>query len=241
MNKLKTDILQQLRQSGSRPVSGERLAEQFSVTRAAVWKSIAALKRDGYRIEGVPRAGYRLLPSDVADGAELSRLLELSGFPGVGIRIAATLPSTNSFAERLLGEDFALPFLVLAERQTAGRARRGERFPSEPGGMYMSLAFRPGPVSSFQDLAGAVYSLVRSVIGGELRENAVFSGKEKSCGMLVEYVADPDGIRACIAGIGVYPEVLAPDVRVKFPSRIELCAAIAAAILEKFPPAPPDR
>ena len=195
MNRLKTDILRQLRQSGSRPVSGERLAEQFSVTRAAVWKSIAALKRDGYRIEGVPRAGYRLLPSDVADGAELSRLLENAGFPGVGIRIAATLPSTNAFAERLLGEDFALPFLVLAERQTAGRARRGERFPSEPGGMYMSLAFRPGPVPSLHDLAEAVYSLVRSVIGGELRENAVFNGGEKACGMLVEWVADPDGIR----------------------------------------------
>ena len=59
--------------------------------------------------------------------------------------------------------------------------------------------------------------------------------------MLVGWVADPDGIRACIAGIGVYPEVLAPDVRVKFPSRIELCAAVAAAVLEKFPPAPPDR
>ena len=70
---LKTNILKQL-QSG-KTLSGQALADGFSVTRAAVWKAVSALREEGYKIEGTPKAGYRLLPSDVADEGELSRLL----------------------------------------------------------------------------------------------------------------------------------------------------------------------
>jgi len=42
-------------------LSGERLAHEFDISRAAVWKAIKALEQEGYNIEGIPKIGYRLL------------------------------------------------------------------------------------------------------------------------------------------------------------------------------------
>lgn len=192
---LKTDILTQLKRRGT--LSGQALAEMFGVTRAAVWKAVSALRKEGYRIEGAPKAGYRLLLSDVADGDELSRLLSEAGFPGVKIYVVSALPSTNAYAERLLAEGETAPSLVLAERQTAGRARRGKAFPSETGGVYMSLLLFPrAPAREADALSEKIYGAVRSVLGGTLRDNEIFSDGTKLCGVLVEYLSDPDGIAA---------------------------------------------
>ena len=162
---LKTDILTQLKRRGT--LSGQALAEMFGVTRAAVWKAVSALRKEGYRIEGAPKAGYRLLLSDVADGDELSRLLSEAGFPGVKIYVVSALPSTNAYAERLLAEGETAPSLVLAERQTAGRARRGKAFPSETGGVYMSLLLFPrAPAEAIRGppASSGVLLLIRCII-----------------------------------------------------------------------------
>jgi BirA family biotin operon repressor/biotin-[acetyl-CoA-carboxylase] ligase len=41
-------------------LSGEELARRLGCSRAAVWKRIAALRRQGYRIEGRRAGGYAL-------------------------------------------------------------------------------------------------------------------------------------------------------------------------------------
>jgi BirA family biotin operon repressor/biotin-[acetyl-CoA-carboxylase] ligase len=53
-------ILDALESSGDY-VSGEDLAAGLGISRAAVWKHIAALKRGGYEIDGVRARGYRLV------------------------------------------------------------------------------------------------------------------------------------------------------------------------------------
>ena len=40
--------------------SGQELSERLGVSRAAVWKDIDALRRDGYTIEARTGLGYRL-------------------------------------------------------------------------------------------------------------------------------------------------------------------------------------
>ncbi len=42
-------------------VSGQDLADQLGVSRAAVWKAIETLRSQGYTIEAKPKKGYRLL------------------------------------------------------------------------------------------------------------------------------------------------------------------------------------
>ena len=56
---MRSDVLELLRAAGGY-VSGEKMAEQLGVTRAAVWKKIAALRDAGYDISSAPRSGYIL-------------------------------------------------------------------------------------------------------------------------------------------------------------------------------------
>ena len=41
-------------------VSGEDISAQLGISRAAVWKAVGALRRDGYTIEAQTGLGYRL-------------------------------------------------------------------------------------------------------------------------------------------------------------------------------------
>ena len=56
---MRNDVLELLREAGGY-ISGEKMAERLGVTRAAVWKKIAALREAGYDIASAPRSGYVL-------------------------------------------------------------------------------------------------------------------------------------------------------------------------------------
>ena len=49
-----------LRESGGF-VSGGRIASELGLTRAAVWKKIAHLRENGFRIEAATGKGYKLI------------------------------------------------------------------------------------------------------------------------------------------------------------------------------------
>ena len=53
-------------------LSGAQLGEQLGVSRAAVWKGIQKLRKEGYEIEAVTNRGYRL-----AKGRELYNAIEI--------------------------------------------------------------------------------------------------------------------------------------------------------------------
>ena len=54
------------------PVSGDVLAREAGLTRAAVWKRIAALREAGIRIDAVPGRGYTLRhPLELLDPARI--------------------------------------------------------------------------------------------------------------------------------------------------------------------------
>ena len=56
----KKDVLQFLTENQTEYVSGEALCRRLGITRAAVWKAVAALRKEGYEIEARPSLGYRL-------------------------------------------------------------------------------------------------------------------------------------------------------------------------------------
>ena len=59
--KTKDKICSILMKNPGESVSGEKLAEECGVSRAAVWKAVNALRLDGFEIEGTTNGGYRLL------------------------------------------------------------------------------------------------------------------------------------------------------------------------------------
>ena len=60
---MKAEILKLLRESDGY-VSGQRLCEEFGVSRTAVWKAINQLKEEGYHVEAVKNRGYRIVDID---------------------------------------------------------------------------------------------------------------------------------------------------------------------------------
>ena len=59
------------------------------------------------------------------------------------VRRVAEVTSTNDEAKRLAAEGAAEGTVVIAERQTAGRGRRGRVWQSVPGNLFLSIVLRP--------------------------------------------------------------------------------------------------
>src|SRR5690606_39259744 len=108
------------------PVSGDALAREAGLTRAAVWKRIEALREAGVAIDARAGRGYALAaPVDLLDAdAILAALPESLRGDVATLEVAWSLDSTSSELLRR-GPEGAGAQVLLAERQTGGRGRRG--------------------------------------------------------------------------------------------------------------------
>ena len=126
-----------------------------------------------------------------------------------------SVDSTNDEAKRLAVRGWAGGTVVWARRQTAGRARRGRRWRSEPGNLYCSILLRPerSAVRSLEigfAVAVAVAEAAAALLpAGRLVTckwpNDVLVGGRKAAGILLEW--DPGepagGGPWLVVGIGV--------------------------------------
>lgn len=123
------------------PVSGAALALADGCSRAAVWKRVQALRAAGVEVDVRPGRGYVLArPLDLLDRERI-----LSALPAparravVDLDVAWSLDSTNAELLRR-ATPAAGASVLLAERQTRGRGRRGRSWASPLGGnLYMSV------------------------------------------------------------------------------------------------------
>lgn len=186
-------ILERLR--CGQTVSGESLAAELGVSRAAVWKSIHSLTRDGYAIESLMGHGYRL---DVGNGiTEHDIKLYLSeGTPPLTIRSFDSLDSTNNRAkEHAITAQRGNNALIIADTQTGGRGRRGRSFVSPRGkGVYMSLLCYPDgsankavAITAFAAVAACRVIERMCGISPQIKwVNDIFLGGRKIAGILTE-------------------------------------------------------
>lgn len=212
---LQDQVLQLLASHRGQTISGERMSQTLGVSRAAVWKSISALRATGYTISSAPRRGYRLEGSpDLLSPAAISAALPAHARVGREIVCLDSVDSTNSEVKRRADAGAGEGLAVLADQQTAGRGRKGRGFLSLPGkGLYCSVLLRPG--CSFEqasDLtawtAVAVCDAVQAVCGvrpGIKWTNDIILGGRKLCGILteVDIEAESGTLRSVTVGIGV--------------------------------------
>ena len=186
-------------------ISGQQLARQLGVSRAAVHKAAAALAAQGYALEAAPRRGYRLAGGDPF-------CAEAVGEYDAPIFLYDTLESSNRTAKTLALEGAPHGTMVLVGQQTAGRGRLGRRFESPEGkGVYLSLVLRPSlPMTEAQAVtvsaAVAVCRAVKKLCGLELGikwVNDLYYNGKKVCGMLLEMNADEQSVHDVVAGIGI--------------------------------------
>lgn len=210
---VKSRLLELLEQHKGETLSGERLAEDLSCTRAAVWKAVKSLREEGYTIEAGPNKGYMLARDSnrlSAEGVRLSLKQQQ-----VTVKIYDEVTSTNQAAKQMaIRGEAGHGSLVLALEQTEGRGRRGRSFYSpKEAGLYLSIILEPKRTIRESLLittaaATAVYKAVLKVCGISLDikwVNDLFKDKKKVCGILTEAVTDFESgnIEFAIVGIGL--------------------------------------
>jgi len=130
---------------------------------------------------------------------------------GAEIEIYNVIDSTNNEAKRCAQSGEALPRLVCAESQSAGRGRLGRSFYSPEGtGLYMSLAFEAkadmaDAVAITSAAAVAVADTVDELCGTDCKikwVNDIYLDGRKVCGILAE-ATSCNGKNIIVVGVGV--------------------------------------
>lgn len=205
--KLKEEILTRLYAGET---SGEQLAADLGVTRAAVWKCVKQLTKEGFSISAATNRGYRLLPSDVINAPGIRRKLTAPW----QLETVDETDSTNNLAKAHAAAG-AENLAVIANRQTAGRGRLARSFFSpDRAGVYLSALIRPrslraadcGLITACAAVATA--RAVEKLSGADVKikwVNDLFIGGKKICGILTEGgVGMEEGtLEYAVIGIGV--------------------------------------
>lgn len=108
----KDKVLTLLTDSKEQVISGEALARECGVSRAAVWKAITALRNQGYSIEGSTNGGYVLKDTTDVFTKELFCTYftrEFPRFKDSHIECFKEIDSTNTYAKQLLAGSGSAP------------------------------------------------------------------------------------------------------------------------------------
>ena len=194
--------------------SGESLGELLGVSRTAVWKQLQKLEEIGLQVESVKGTGYR-----VANGIDLlvkdditAHLRESNRNEPRSIELFQSLDSTNKYLQEQAEKSDCSGSVVLAERQTSGRGRRGKTWVSPfAANIYMSILwdFEQG-AQALEGLSLAIGVAVRrALIEVGLEDvrlkwpNDIYIGNKKLGGILLEMIGDPAGHCSVVIGVGI--------------------------------------
>ncbi|ELC8442200.1 biotin--[acetyl-CoA-carboxylase] ligase [Clostridium perfringens] len=212
---VKESVLKILEENRETSISGEELAKYLSVSRAAVWKAINALRGEGYNITAVTNRGYQLTKDNDLLSAEGIKIFLNPKYNENYIRVYKTIDSTNQEAKKILmDDDIPHGTVLLSEEQTAGRGRFQRKFfsPSNKG-IYMSVILRPNIELSkaIHITTSAAVSVCRAIENLTNKRpkikwvNDIFLNEKKICGILTEATGNFESGRVenVVVGIGI--------------------------------------
>lgn len=194
-------------------LSGDALARELGQTRAAIWKRIQGLRAAGVEVEGRAGEGYGLTrPVDLLDaGAIRAGLPKEAAALLHDLQVAWTVDSTNAELLRCSAPQRGVSVL-LAERQTGGRGRRGRTWAS-PLAAHVYLSVLRGFAGGLSRLGGL--SLVAGVAVAEALHahgvaqvglkwpNDIVVDGHKLGGLLVEGGGEFAGPARAVIGLGI--------------------------------------
>ena len=194
-------------------LSGDALARELGQTRAAVWKRIQGLRAAGVDIKGRAGEGYGLTrPVDLLDPVAIR-----AGLPADAqallhdLQVAWTVDSTNAELLRCSAPVRGVSVL-LAERQTGGRGRRGRSWASPLAAhVYLSVLrlFEGGlgRLAGLSLVAGVAVAEALHDLGftqAQLKwPNDVLVDGRKLVGLLAEGGGEYAGPARAVIGIGI--------------------------------------
>ena len=208
---VKQNVIALLEENRSKVISGQELANQLHVSRAAIWKAIKTLKEEGYNIEATPNKGYVLLEnSDVLSKQGIAYYLTEE----IDIFSYKTIDSTNTQMKKSAINGGKNHSVIVSEEQSAGRGRFGRSFysPAQKG-VYMSVLLKTGDslqnatmitIKTAVAVRRAIAKLYDIEVAIKWVNDLYYRGK-KVCGILSEAISDFESgmIEAIIIGIGI--------------------------------------
>jgi len=224
--------------------SGEWLAQELGVSRAAVWKGIERLRLRGIEVDALPRRGYAL-PSavELLDEARIREEIADMRAPRLrSLDLRFDVDSTNTRLLAAAPPPYGCADVMLSELQHAGRGRRGRHWVAPFGGsIALSLgwsftdASKASPTLSLCVGVAVARALGRAGAEGIRLKwpNDIWLGDRKLGGVLIELRAEASGPAHVVIGVGVNV-ALSPAVR----DRIEAAGVRAAAVADACAAAP---
>ena len=195
--------------------SGQAIADNLNVSRAAVWKAIKSLQAEGYHIDAVNNKGYSLSPStDILSPQGIYKYL-ITGDMFFNIHVLSSVVSTNSLVREKANESAAEGYTVIANEQTGGRGRNGRIFYSpRDTGAYLSILLRPADWTAAQSLQITTMAAVAMCDAiGKFSDkqpqikwvNDIFLNGKKVCGILTEgaFSMESGMLDYAILGVGI--------------------------------------
>ncbi len=192
-------------------ISGEKISKRIGISRTAVWKHIAYLKKIGYNIESKKNLGYRLIsrPDNPVEEELVNKLN--TKIIGKKIVYLKTVDSTNNYAKKLIKNEYLEGTVIISEIQTKGRGRKNREWISPEGGLWFSVILNP----NIPTMKGMLITMLCSVsIVESIKKitglnpvikwpNDILINNKKVCGILTELDAEIDRINYMIVGIGI--------------------------------------
>ena len=199
-------ILASLVRAGAAGASGQALAAELGCSRAAVHRHVEGLRREGLGIEGA-HDGYRL--ADDADPVVPMLVTPRLRPPVAGpVLWSPETGSTNDDALAQARAGAGEGLVIGADRQSAGRGRRGRAWLAAPGhALLVSVLLRPDVPPVDAGLLPIVVAVATAeALGPEARivwPNDILVGGRKMAGILCEMSADQERVAWAVAGIGI--------------------------------------
>lgn len=212
MKTTRDKLLLYLKENRGNWVSGEWLGRRLAVSRTAINKHIRHLQKIGYPIDTSTKKGYSLgAPSDLLLPDEIREGLATRVFGAEDIVHLTETDSTNLRAKELAAGGATEGTIVVAERQTGGRGRKGRSWFSPEGSIYMSFILRPrmppseAPgITLMTGAAAAEALLLLTQLDARIKwPNDILVGGRKIAGILTEISSDMDRIDYVVVGIGI--------------------------------------
>lgn len=211
MSKYSQDVVKMLYEHQSEYISGQYIANQLNISRAAVKKVIDQLKADGCDIDSINHKGHKLnaSPNRWYRGI-INKVLESNHLVSK-IEVYDSVESTQTIAKQSL-VDNQYTMLILSDEQTKGRGRFNRNWSSSKGkGLWMSVVLRPNVSFAMIPKFNLFIALgIRDAIQAFSKDkveikwpNDIYINDKKVCGFLTEMVANADAVEAIICGIGI--------------------------------------
>ena len=212
MSSTRSKLIELLSENEQKYISGQQLSNELNISRSAIWKHMNELKKDGYKIEGKARKGYRIIsyPNKLSENTVQWGLS--TDWLGKKIYHREVIDSTQLLAHQLALDGAEHGTIILADEQTAGKGRTGRPWQSNKSqGIWMSIILRP----DILPYLAPQFTLLTATVLAEVLDgfaeitphikwpNDILINGKKISGILTEMQAEQDRVLYVVIGIGL--------------------------------------